>query len=93
MVGAAPLSMNPIGMIFDEDEGMIEVVADRSYGEILGVHIIGTAAPEMIGSALMAIQLEATLDDLSRIPFPHPTLSESIAEAAREALGNQIYLP
>jgi len=93
VVGAAPLSMNPRGMILAESEGIVEVVADKSYGEILGVHIIGTAASEMIGQALMAIQMEATLHELAAAPFPHPTLSESLAEAARDALGNSLYLP
>ena len=92
-VGAAPLSMNPLGMIRAEEEGMIENVADRKYGEILGVHIIAATASEMIGQALMAIQWELTLHELASMPFPHPTLSESMAEAAREALGNPIYLP
>ena len=93
IVGAAPLSMNPLGMIRAEDEGIVEVVADKSYGEILGVHLIGTAVSEMIGEALMAIQTEATVETLAFTPFPHPTLSESLAEAARDALGNPIYLP
>jgi dihydrolipoamide dehydrogenase len=93
IVGAAPLSMNPLGMLLGENEGIVEVVADRSYGEILGVHLIGTAVSEMIGGALMAIQMEATVNELAAIPFPHPTLSESLAEAARDALGNPIYLP
>jgi dihydrolipoamide dehydrogenase len=93
VVGSAPLSMNPYGMILAENEGLIEVIADKQYGEILGVRIIGTAASEMIGQALLAIQLEATLEELDKIPFPHPTLSESLAEAARDALGNPIYLP
>ena len=47
----------------------------------------------MAGQALMAIQLEATLEELSKTPFPHPTLSESLAEAARDALEKPIYLP
>jgi dihydrolipoamide dehydrogenase len=93
IVGAAPLSMNPLGMILAEDEGIVEVVADKSYGEILGVHLIGTAVSEMIGEALIAIQTEATVYTLASTPFPHPTLSESLAEAARDALGNPIYLP
>ena len=93
VVGAAPLSMNPLGMILAEEEGIVEVVADQSYGEILGVHIIGRSASEMIGQALMAIQMEMTLNDLAALSFPHPTLSESLTEAAREALGNPIYLP
>lgn len=93
LVGAAPLSMNPLGMILAENEGIVEVVADKSHGEILGVHLIGTAVSEMIGCAFMAIQMEATVNELAVIPFPHPTLSESLAEAARDALGNPIYLP
>jgi dihydrolipoamide dehydrogenase len=93
IVGSAPLSMNPFGMILAENEGIIEVVADSKYGEILGVNLIGTAASEMVGQAVLAIQMETTLEDLANTPFPHPTLSESLAEAARDALGNPIYLP
>jgi dihydrolipoamide dehydrogenase len=93
IVGSAPLSMNPFGMILSENEGIVEVVADKKYGEILGVHLIGTAASEMAGQAVLAIQMEATLDDLDKTPLPHPTLSESLAEAARDALGKPIYLP
>ena len=93
VTGTAPLSMNPLGMLLAENEGLVEVVADRTYGEILGVHIIGRNASEMIGQALVAIQLEATFDELAAIPFPHPTLSESLTEAMRDAMGNPIYLP
>ncbi len=93
VVGTAPLSMNPLGMILAENEGIIEVVADKTYGEILGVHIIGKSASEMIGQALIAIHMEATLDELAAIPFPHPTFSESLTEAVRDALGKPIYLP
>ena len=93
IMGSAPLSMNPFGMILSENDGIVEVVADKKYGEILGVHLIGTAASEMAGQAVLAIQMEATLDDLDKTPFPHPTLSESLAEAARDALGKPIYLP
>jgi len=92
-MGSAPLSMNPFGMILSENDGIVEVVADKKYGEILGVHLIGTAASEMAGQAVLAIQMEATLDDLDKTPLPHPTLSESLAEAARDALGKPIYLP
>lgn len=93
IVGSAPLSMNPYGMILLENEGIIEVVADRKYREILGVHLIGTTASEMAGQAVLSIQMEATLDELAATPFPHPTLSESLAEAARDVLGQPIYLP
>jgi dihydrolipoamide dehydrogenase len=91
--GAAPFSMNPRGMILSQTEGLVEIVADRKYGEILGVHLIGERVDEMVGAGVLAIQMEATLEDLARVPFPHPTLSESLAEAARDALGRAIYLP
>ena len=91
--GTAPLSMNPFGMIISEIDGIVEVVADKKYGEILGIHIIAKAASEMAGQAVLAIQMEMTVEELSKISFPHPTLSESLAEAARDALGRPIYLP
>ena len=91
--GAAPLSMNPFGMITSQTEGLVEVVAEKRYGEVLGVNFIGEGASEMAGQAVLAIQMEATLEDLARATFPHPTLSESLAEAARDCLGRPIYLP
>ena len=91
--GAAPFSMNPKGMILSQTEGLVEIVADRKYGEVLGVHFIGEGADEMAGIGVLAVQMEATLEELARAPFPHTTLSESLAEAARDALGRPIYLP
>ncbi len=91
--GAAPLSMNPFGMIISENEGIVEVVAEKKYGEVLGINFIGQGACEMAGQAVLAIQMEATLEELAKAIFPHPTLSESLAEAARECLGRPIYLP
>jgi dihydrolipoamide dehydrogenase len=93
LVGTAPYSMNPFGMITNEKEGIVEVVADSQYGELLGTHFLGTGACELAGQAVLAIKFEATVEDLAKTPFPHPTLSESLAEAARDALGTSIYLP
>ena len=93
LVGTAPYSMNVYGMIISETNGIVEIVAEKEYGEILGVHFVGTGASEIAGQAVLALRMEATLEDLSSTPFPHPTLSESLAEAARDALGRHIYLP
>jgi len=93
IVGAAPYGMNPLGMLLSENEGLVEVVADKKYGEILGAHFVGTNVAEMAGQAILAIGMEGTLEDLARAAFPHPTLSESLPEAARNALGRHIYLP
>ncbi|MGE5841589.1 MAG: dihydrolipoyl dehydrogenase family protein [Deltaproteobacteria bacterium] len=91
--GAAPLSMNPLGMILTQTEGIVEVVAEKRYGEVLGIHFIGEGASEMAGVGVLALQMEATLEDLARAVFPHPTLNESLADAARECLGRSIFLP
>jgi dihydrolipoamide dehydrogenase len=93
VVGAAPLSMNTLGMITVQTDGLVEIVAEKRYGEILGIHIIADCACEMIGQGVLAIQQEMTLEEVAQTKFPHPTLSESIAEAARDALGAAIYLP
>jgi dihydrolipoamide dehydrogenase len=93
ITGAAPLSMNPFGMLISQTEGIVEVVAERKYGEVLGMHFICEGAAEMAGQGVLAIQMESTLEELARAAFPHPTLSESLAEAARDALGTPIYLP
>jgi len=93
VVGAAPFGMNPYGMLLAENEGIVELVADKKYGELLGGHFIGSHVSEMAGQIILAIQMEATLEELARVSCPHPTLSESIAEAARNALGRHIYLP
>jgi dihydrolipoamide dehydrogenase len=93
VTGSAPLSMNTFGMMTAQMEGLVEVVADKKYGEILGVHMIGDRVSEMAGIGVLAVQQEMTLEELSQATFPHPTLSESIAEAARDALGIPVYLP
>jgi dihydrolipoamide dehydrogenase len=93
VTGSAPLSMNTFGMLVSQNNGIVEVVAEKKYGEILGIHLIGEGVSEMAGQAVLAIQMEATLEELARSTFPHPTLSESVAEAARECLGRPIFLP
>jgi dihydrolipoamide dehydrogenase len=70
--GAAPFSMNPLGMILTQTEGIVEVVAEKKYGEVLGIHFIGEGACEMAGIGVLALQMEATLEDLARAPFPTP---------------------
>lgn len=93
VVGSAPLSMNPFGMILSQIEGIVEIVAEKKYGEVLGIHILGEGACELAGQAILGIQMEMLLEDLARATFPHPTLSESLPEAARQCLGQAIYLP
>lgn len=75
-----------------DTEGFVKVVADAEYGEILGLHIIGPEATEMIAEATMARTLEATLEDVHHSVHAHPTLSETVAEACLAALGRAIHM-
>jgi dihydrolipoamide dehydrogenase len=74
-------------------EGLVKVVADRRYGEVLGVHIIGPSASDLIPEAVLAMRLEATLADIADTIHAHPTLGESTMEAAMVALGLPIHVP
>jgi dihydrolipoamide dehydrogenase len=63
----------------------VKVVADREYDQILGVHIIGAVAGELIAEAVLAMEFEASAEDLQRTVHAHPTLTEAIHEAALAA--------
>jgi len=91
MTGRFPF--RPLGraMALNEQEGMVKIVADRKYGEILGVHIIGPYATELIHEAVIAIKLEATVEELMTNIHAHPTLSEAIGEAALDVKGDAIH--
>ncbi|MFQ5959981.1 MAG: dihydrolipoyl dehydrogenase [Candidatus Methylomirabilales bacterium] len=75
-----------------DTEGFVKVVADAEYGEVLGFHIIGPEATEMIAEATMVRTLEATLEDVHHSIHAHPTLSETVGEACLAALGRAIHM-
>lgn len=93
LTGEVPLGVSPMAMILGQSNGLIKVVGEAKYGELLGVHIVAPAATELIGVASLAIQMESTLEELANSCMPHPTIAESLTDAAREALGRAIYLP
>ena len=76
-----------------ENEGGIKLVADRKSGKVLGVHILGHRATELIAEATLGIQLEALAEDFAWAVRIHPTLSESMVEAGRAILGQALYVP
>jgi dihydrolipoamide dehydrogenase len=80
-------------LLMEEAEGMIKIVASRQHGEILGVHIIGAHATELIAEAVLAMELEATVEELAHAIHPHPTLSEGMGEAAMVLSGGALHLP
>jgi dihydrolipoamide dehydrogenase len=81
-VGKFPFTANSKATIVNSHEGFIKIVADAQYGEILGVHIIGPSATELIAEAVTAMELEATVDDLMFTIHAHPTLAEAMLDAA-----------
>ncbi len=77
-----PFSASGKARILGEDEGFVKVVADKRYDEILGVHIIGPHATEVIHEAIVAMHLESTAEELGRTIHAHPTVTEAVMEAA-----------
>ena len=90
-IGKFPFSPNSKAAILGAREGFVKIVTEERYGEILGVHIIGPRATEMIAEAVMAMRLEGTVDDIAHAIHPHPTLSEAMGEAAHAAEGMAIH--
>ena len=69
-----------------------KIVAEKKYDELLGVHMIGPRATELVAEAVVALRLESTVEELIRAIHPHPTMSEAIAEAAHAVHGAPIHL-
>lgn len=82
---------NAKASILGKKRGFVKFVTDAKYGEILGVHIIGPAATELLAEPAFAMQMEATIDDMAHTIHAHPTLYESIYEAASIATGNAVH--
>ncbi len=91
-VGKFPFSALGKAAILGKTGGFVKVVRDRRYDELLGVHVIGPHATELIAEACVALRVESTTEELFRTIHAHPTLSEAMAEAAHAAVGNPIHM-
>jgi dihydrolipoamide dehydrogenase len=91
-VGKFPFSAIGKAKILDETAGFVKIVTDKAYDEVLGVHIIGPHATELISEATAAVNLEATAESLFQAIHAHPTLSEAMGEAALAVHGRPIHL-
>ena len=91
-VGKFPFTANGKAVAMAETDGFIKVVADKKTGEILGAHIIGTEATEVIHEFAVGRTLEATLEELIHTIHAHPTISEAAFEATLAALGHAIHI-
>jgi dihydrolipoamide dehydrogenase len=89
-IGKFPFTANSRASIVGAHEGFIKIVSDADYGEILGVHIIGPQATELIAEAVAAMEAEATVEDLVWTIHAHPTLAEAMLDAANSVYGMAI---
>jgi dihydrolipoamide dehydrogenase len=92
VIGRFPLAANGRALSMSQAAGEAVVVADRATGLILGVHVVGADASNLIAEGTLALEMGATLEDLALTIHPHPTLSETMMEAAESALGRPIHL-
>ena len=90
--GTFPLTALAKAAILQKTEGFVKIVRDTKYDEVLGVHIIGAHATDLIAEACVALSLESTTEEIFRTMHAHPTLSEAMAEAAHAATGSAIHI-
>ena len=90
-VGKFPFTANAKARILAESGGLVKFVSEKKYDELLGVHIVGPRATELIAEACAALELEATSESIARTIHAHPTLSEALMEAAEDVAGHSIH--
>ncbi len=91
-VGKFPFQANGKSIAIGETEGMVKLIFEEKYGELLGAHIIGVEATDMIAELGLARSLETTYTEVLKTVHAHPTLSEAVMEAAGDALGEAIHI-
>ena len=91
LVGKALFAANGKAVTLNEPDGFIKIVADQATHVILGVHIIGPHASDLIPEGTLAVQRRMTLEEIGEAVHPHPTLSEAFWEAVMDAKGVAIH--
>jgi dihydrolipoamide dehydrogenase len=91
-IGRFPFAFSGRALAADETEGFVKLVFDAKYGELLGAHLIGSQATELIAELVMAKKLEATEEEILHAMHPHPTYSEAVMEAAGQGLGESVHI-
>jgi dihydrolipoamide dehydrogenase len=91
-IGRYPFVANSKAVVMGETAGMVKVVAEAKYGQVLGVHMIGPEVTELISEAVLAVMMEATIEDVAHTIHPHPTLPEAFKEATLDADGRAIHV-
>lgn len=91
-IGMFPFKALARARMAGETDGFVKIVADKKYDEVLGVHIIGPRATELVAEAVLALRLECTVEELIKTIHAHPTMSEAVGEAAHAAHGAAIHI-
>jgi dihydrolipoamide dehydrogenase len=91
-IGKLPFSILGRAMSIRETDGFVKVVTDVPTGRILGIHIVGPAASDLISEAVLALETVATAEDMALTMHPHPTLGEALMEAAAASLGHAVHI-
>jgi dihydrolipoamide dehydrogenase len=91
-VGKFPFSAISKAAILGDTTGFVKIVADKRYDEVLGVHVIGPRATELIAEAVLGKRLESTVESISHTIHAHPTLAEAMMEAAHAVYGETIHI-
>ena len=91
-IGHFPFAAASKGIVSAETEGVVKIIAESEYNQVLGVHIIARHATDMIAEAALAINLETTLDDFANTIHPHPTMTEAVREASLDADSRVIHM-
>jgi dihydrolipoamide dehydrogenase len=91
-VGKFPFSALGRAMAVAETDGFIKVVADKNSHEVLGIHIVGPSATDLISEGALALEMHAFLEDIGLTIHPHPTLGEGMMEASLHALGQAAHI-
>jgi dihydrolipoamide dehydrogenase len=92
IVGRFPFAASGRALTLGETEGVVKVLAEKDSKKIIGVHIIGPKASDLISEAALAMKMGATIYDVAETMHPHPTLSEALKEAALDTVGEAIHL-
>ncbi|MGE0616516.1 MAG: dihydrolipoyl dehydrogenase [Bacteriovoracia bacterium] len=92
MVGLFPFAANGRALSVSEPDGMVKMIGDKKTGRLLGVHIVGAEASNLIAEAALALEMGAQVEDLALTVHAHPTLPETLMEAAEATLGHAIHI-
>jgi dihydrolipoamide dehydrogenase len=90
-VGKQKIAAEGAGIVYDDKDGLVKLVVEAKYGELLGAHVVGNRACDMIAELVATMALEGGYQELARIVHPHPTVSEAVLDAARAVDGWAIH--